>query len=87
MVMTDIDNASHLRKKLPAIKRKLESCLKSSIGDSWQLTSMKQTQFALQFNMSRCFEESVKVDLLPTFEANVKDTWKDANSTYVTLSQ
>ena len=48
---------------------------------------MKQTQFALQFNMSRCFEESVKVDLLPTFEANVKDTWKDANSTYVTLSQ
>ena len=84
MVMNSIDNASQLREKLPAIKRKLKSRLRSSVGDSWRLTSVKETRFSLQFNMSHNSSplESVKVDLLPTFEANVED----ANGTYVTLS-
>ena len=83
MVMNSIDNASQLRKKLPAIKRKLKSCLKSSIGGSWKLASaQKETRFSLQFKMSRYPGdpgETVEVDLLPTFEANV-----DIDGTYVT---
>ena len=73
MVMNSIDNASQLRKKLPAIKLKLESCLSGSIGGSWQLASeQKETRFSLQFSMSRYPGESVEVDLLPTFEANIR---------------
>ena len=80
MVMNSIDDASQLREKLPAIKSALKSCLSSSIGDSWQLASaQKETRFSLQFRMSRYPGESVDVDLLPTFEANV-----DIDGTYVT---
>ena len=80
MVMNSIDDASELKEKLPAIKSALKSCLSSSIGDSWQLASaQKETRFSLQFRMSRYPGESVDVDLLPTFEANV-----DIDGTYVT---
>ena len=73
MVMNSIDNASQLRQKLPAIKDKLESCLTGSIGGSWKLVSeQKETRFSLQFKMSRYPGETVEVDLLPTFEANVR---------------
>ena len=81
MVMNSIDDASELREKLPAIKSALKSCLSSSIGDSWQLASaQKETRFSLQFRMSRYPGESVDVDLLPTFEANVRDI----DGTYIT---
>lgn len=84
MVMNSIDNASQLREELPAIKRKLESCLSGSIGGSWKLASeQKETRFSLQFSMSRYPGdpgETVEVDLLPTFEANVRDI----DGTYVT---
>ena len=82
MIMNSIDNASQLRKKLPAIKRKLsELCLRDSIGGSWKLASeQKETRFSLQFSMSRYPGETVDVDLLPTFEANVRDI----DGTYVT---
>ena len=82
MVMNGIENASQLSSKLPEILYMLESRLGSSIGNSWRLTSIKKTRFSLQFNMSRYFSpgESVKVDLLPTFEASVADI----NGTYVT---
>ncbi|CAH3018746.1 unnamed protein product, partial [Porites evermanni] len=75
MVMNGIENASQLSSKLPDILYMLESRLGSSIGDSRSLTSIKKTRFSLQFNMSRYFNpgESVKVDLLPTFEASVGD--------------
>ncbi|CAH3018738.1 unnamed protein product [Porites evermanni] len=74
MVMNSIDDASQLRRKLPAIKRRLESCLRGSIGSSWKLASeQKETRFSLQFSMSRYPGETVDVDLLPTFEANVRD--------------
>ncbi|KAM7440243.1 2 5 oligoadenylate synthetase [Porites harrisoni] len=74
MVMNSIDDASELREKLPDIKSELKSCLSSSIGDSWQLASaQKETRFSLQFRMSRYPGESVEVDLLPTFEANVRN--------------
>ena len=73
MVMNSIDDASELREKLPAIKDKLESCLTGSIGGSWKLVSeQKETRFSLQFRMSRYPGETVEVDLLPTFEANVR---------------
>ena len=73
MVMKSIGNASQLRKKLPAIKDKLESCLTGSIGGSWKLVpEKKETRFSLQFSMSRYPGETVEVDLLPTFEANVR---------------
>ena len=72
MVMNGIENASQLSSKLPDILRMLESRLRSSIGDLWTLTSIKRTRFSLQFNMSLYHHwESVKVDLLPTFEASV----------------
>ena len=81
MVMNSIDDASELREKLPAIKRKLELCLRGSIGHSWKLASeQKETRFSLQFSMSRYPGETVEVDLLPTFEANVRDI----EGTYVT---
>ena len=83
MVMNSIDDASQLREKLPAIKLELKSCLSSSIGDSWQMASaQKETRFSLQFSMSRYPGdpgETVEVDLLPTFEANV-----DIDGKYVT---
>ena len=81
MVMNSIDDASQLREKLPDIKSELKSCLSSSIGGSWQLASaQKETRFSLQFSMSRYPGESVDVDLLPTFQANVRDI----DGTYVT---
>ena len=81
MVINSIDDASQLREELPAIKQKLESCLCGSIGGSWKLASeKKETRFSLQFSMSRYPWESVEVDLLPTFEANVRDI----DGTYVT---
>ena len=82
MVMNGIENASQLSSKIPDILYMLESRLGSSIGDSWSLTSIKKTRFSLQFNMSRYFNpgESVKVDLLPTFEASVAGI----DGTYVT---
>ena len=82
MVMNSITNASQLRSKLPDILRTLESRLGSSIGDSWRLTSIKKTRFSLQFNMTRYSNpgESVKVDLLPTFEASVEGN----SGTYLT---
>ena len=82
MVINGIQNASQLSSKLPDILYMLESRLGSSIGDSWSLTSIKKTRFSLQFNMSRYFNswESVKVDLLPTFEASVAGI----DGTYVT---
>ena len=82
MVMNGIENASQLSSKLPDILRMLQSRLGSSIRDSWRLTSIKETHFSLQFNMSRYFNpgESVEVDLLPTFEASVEGI----NGTYLT---
>ena len=76
MVVNGITNASQLREKLPAIKDILKSCLRSRIGDSWQLTPVqKETPFSLKFNVSSRFHpgETVKVDLLPTFEASIED--------------
>ena len=76
MVINRINDASQLREELPAIKLELESCLRGSIGDSWQLASeQKETRFSLQFSMSRYPGdpgETVEVDLLPTFEANIR---------------
>ena len=43
-------------------------------------SAQKETRFSLQFSMSRYPGESVEVDLLPTFEANVRDI----DGTYVT---
>ena len=83
MVMNGIENASQLSSKLPDILRMLQSRLGSSMRDSWRLTSIKETHFSLQFNMSRYFNpgESFEVDLLPTFEASVEGI----NGTYGTL--
>ena len=82
MVLNGVTNASQLGEKLPDILRTLESRLGSSIGDLWTLTSVKKTRFSLQFNMSRYLNhwESVKVDLMPTFEASVAGI----DGTYVT---
>ncbi|KAM7442449.1 2 5 oligoadenylate synthetase [Porites harrisoni] len=80
MVMKGITKASELRSKLPDILRDLESRLRNWKGDPWQLTTTKRTHFSVQFNMSRLSTESIKVDLFPTFEANVVDI----NGTYVT---
>ena len=80
MVMKGITKASQLSSKLPDILRDLESRLRNWKGDPWQLTTTKRTHFSVQFNMSRFSTESIKVDLLPTFEANVVDI----NGTYVT---
>ena len=80
MVMNGITKASELSSKLPDILRHLESRLRNWKGGPWQLTSTKRTHFSIQFNMTRFSTESVKVDLLPTFEANVVDI----NGTYVT---
>ena len=80
MVMKGITKASQLSSKLPDILRDLESRLRNWKGDPWQLTITKRTHFSIQFNMSRFSTESIKVDLLPTFEANVVDI----NGTYVT---
>ena len=47
----------------------------------WKLTFEKETPFSLQFNMSRYSnpKETIEVDLLPTFEANVEGN----NGTYL----
>lgn len=71
MVMNGITNASQLRSKLPDILGGLKSD-KSGLSSwkwdhSWQLDSIRTTAFAVQFNMKRSSEESVKIDLLPTF--------------------
>lgn len=71
MVMNGITNASQLKSKLPDILDGLESDesgLSSWKWDhSWKLDSIRTTAFSVQFNMTRSSEESVKVDLLPTF--------------------
>ena len=72
MVTKSIKDANQLSGKLPVILPELESRLQGSWkGDPWQLDSIETTNFSVQFNMSRSSEELVKVDLLPTFEANV----------------
>ena len=74
MVTKNIKDASQLRTNLPDILCDLKERLGSSIGLKWKLTFEKQTSFSLQYNMSRYFNpgESVKIDLLPTFEAKVE---------------
>ena len=82
MVTKSIKDANQLSGKLPVILPDLESLLQRSWkGDPWQLDSIETTNFSVQFNMSRSSEELVKVDLLPTFEANVEGT---DDGTYVT---
>ena len=72
MVTKSIKDANQLSGKLPVILLELESRLQRSWkGDPWQLDSIETTNFSVQFNMFRSSEELVKVDLLPTFEANV----------------
>ena len=72
MVTKSIKDANQLSGKLPVILPELESRLQRSWkGNPWQLDSIETTNFSVQFNMSRSSEELVKVDLLPTFEANV----------------
>ena len=75
MVTKNIKDASQLRTNLPDILCDLKERLGSSIGLKWKLTFEKQTSFSLQYNMLRYFNprESVKIDLLPTFEAKVED--------------
>jgi len=82
MVTNGISNASQLRSKLPDILGGLESD-KSGLSSwkwdhSWQLDSIKTTDFSVQFNMRRSSEESVKVDLLPTFGI------EDSHGTFIT---
>ena len=83
--MNGITNASQLSSKLPDILFTLESRLGSSKVGRWRFTSIKGTRFSLQFNMLHSADyfnpgESVKVDLLPTFEASVAGI----DGTYVT---
>ena len=74
MVTKNIKDASQLGTNLPDILCDLKKRLGSRIGDSWKLTFEKQTPFSLKFNMSRYSNpgDSVKVDLLPTFDAKVE---------------
>ena len=71
MITKNIKDASQLRAELPDVLCDLKERLGSSIGIKWNLTFEKQTSFSLQYNMSRFSNagDSVKVDLLPTFEA------------------
>lgn len=74
MVMNGITNASQLRRNLPVILLYLESCLQRRWkGDPWQLDSTRRTKYSVQFEMSRS-SEVIKVDLLPTFKANIEGT-------------
>ena len=70
----NIKDASQLKAKLPNVLRDLKKRLGSSIGVKWKLTLEEKTPFSLQFNMSRYSnpKDTIKVDLLPTFEANVE---------------
>lgn len=74
MITKNIKDASQLRAKLPDILCDLKKRLGSSIGVKWKLTFEKQTSFSLQYNMSRFSKpgDTVKVDLLPTFDAKVE---------------
>ena len=78
MVTKNIKDASQLKAKLPDVLCDLENRLGSRIGVKWKLTFDKKTSFSLQYIMSR-YSEEVKVDLLPTFEANVEGN----NGTYL----
>ena len=78
MVTKNIKDASQLKAKLPDVLCDLENRLGSRIGVKWKLTFDKKTSFSLQYIMSR-YSEEVKVDLLPTFEANVEGK----NGTYL----
>ena len=71
MVTKNIKDASQLRANLRDLLCDLENRLGSRIRNSWKLTFDKKTLFSLQYIMSR-YSEEVKVDLLPTFEANVE---------------
>ena len=75
MITKNIKDASQLKKELPDVLSDLKERLGSSIGVKWKLTFEKETSFSLQYNMSRFFNpgDSVKVDLLPTFEAKVEN--------------
>ena len=81
MVTKNFEDASQVRTNLPDILCDLKKRLGSSIGDSWKLTFEKQTSFSLQFYMTRYSNpgDSVKVDLLPTFDAKVEGN----NGTYL----
>ena len=74
MITKNIKDASQLRAELPDVLCDLKERLGNSIGDSWKLTFEKKTSFSLQYNMLRFSNpgDSVKVDLLPTFEANLE---------------
>ena len=74
IVTKNIKDASQLRAKLPDVLCDLENRLGSRIDVKWKRTFEKETPFSLQFNMSRYSnpKDTFKVDLLPTFEANVE---------------
>jgi len=74
MITKNIKDASQLKAKLPNVLRDLKKRLGSSIGVKWKLTFAEKTPFSLHFNMSRHSnpKDTIKVDLLPTFEANVE---------------
>ena len=74
MITKNIKDASQLKTELPDVLSDLKERLGSSIGVKWKLTFEKETSFSLQYNMSRFSNpgDSVKVDLLPTFEAKVE---------------
>ena len=75
MITKNIKDASQLKSKLLNVLRDLKKRLGSSIGIKWKLTFEEKTPFSLQFKMSRHPnpKDTIKVDLLPTFEANVED--------------
>ncbi|KAM7429267.1 2 5 oligoadenylate synthetase [Porites harrisoni] len=74
MITKNIKDASQLRENLPVLLYDLKERLGSRVGVKWKLTFEEKTPFALQFNMSRSSnpKDTTKVDLLPTFEANVE---------------
>ena len=74
MVTKNIKDASQLRENLPVLLYDLKERLGSRVGVKWNLTFEEKTPFALQFNMSRSSnpKDTIKLDLLPTFEANVE---------------
>ena len=81
MVTKNIKDASQLKAKLPDVLCDLENRLGSRIDLKWKLTFEKQTSFSLQFYMTRYSKpgDTVKVDLLPTFDAKVEGN----NGTYL----
>lgn len=74
MITKNIKDASQLKAKLPDVLRDLKKRLGRGIGVKWKLTFETKTQFSLQFNRSRHSnpKDTMKVDLLPTFETNIK---------------